>query len=124
MAYASRSGRAITNPNSPQAFGVCDRCGIWYNLIKLRYQYEWQGMTLVNLNKRVCPTCMDIPQPQLKAKIVPPDPIPVRDPRPENFTGSNFDPNSRAGNAISTQPPPPLSPLTTELPPGYILEIE
>lgn len=86
MAYASRSGRAVTNPRNPRAFGVCDRCGIWYNLeAKLNYQYEWQGTRLQNLNLRVCPKCMDIPQPQLKARILPPDPVPVRNPRPENF---------------------------------------
>lgn len=85
MAYASRSGRAITNPRKPEAFAVCDRCGIWYNHIKLMFQYEWQGTKLQNLNILVCRSCLDIPQPQLKARILPPDPVPIRNPRPENF---------------------------------------
>lgn len=60
MGYASRSGRAITNPHAPRAFGVCDRCGIWYNLHRLGYQYEWQGTKLINTRKRVCWICKDI----------------------------------------------------------------
>ena len=83
MGYASRSGRAVTNPQNPRAFGVCDRCGFWFNLHKLRYQHEWQGKKLINLRFRVCKTCMDVPNPQLKARIAPQDPVPVSDPRPE-----------------------------------------
>jgi hypothetical protein len=85
MGYASRSGRAITNPSAPRAFGVCDHCGLWYNLYKLKYEYEWQGTKLVNKRFRVCDECRDRPNPQLKARIMPPDPVPVYDPRPEPY---------------------------------------
>lgn len=116
MGYASRSGRAITNPHSPRAFGVCDRCGIWYNLFKLKYQYEWQGTKLINTRKRVCQLCLDKANPQLKARLAPPDPVPVYDPRPENFIASRFDPSAASGNPIATEqrPIPPLRPITTE----------
>jgi hypothetical protein len=123
MGYASRSGRAVTNPENPEAFGVCDRCGIWYNLFKLRYQYQWQGTQLVNLRYRVCRTCMDLPQPQLKARMAPPDPIPKLDPRPENFIASRFDPSVTPGGFIATtQAYPPAAPLNTES--GAPLDIE
>lgn len=102
MGYASRSGRAVTNPQNPRAFGVCDRCGFWYNLHKLKYQWQWQGTTLVNLRFRVCPACMDVPQPQLKARMAPPDPVPVNDPRPENFIQSGYAPASVPGALIAT----------------------
>jgi hypothetical protein len=85
MAYASRSGRAITNPQNPRAFAVCDRCGMWYNHYKQQFQHEWQGTKLQNLNLLVCQSCLDIPQPQLKARILPADPVPIRNPRPEWF---------------------------------------
>ena len=49
MGYASKSGRARTSPSNPQAFAVCDRCGIWYNHVDLKYQFEWRGATLQNI---------------------------------------------------------------------------
>jgi hypothetical protein len=103
MGYASRSGHAITNPQAPRAFGVCDGCGRWWNLYKLRYQYEWQGTKLINTGMRKCSDCTDRPNPQLKARLLPPDPVPVRDPRPENFIASRFDPSPVSGNPITTE---------------------
>jgi hypothetical protein len=102
MGYASRSGRAVTNPEHPRAFGVCDDCGIWCNLHKLRYQWEWQGTQLVNLRFRKCDQCLDKPNPQLKARMAPPDPVPVWDPRPESFIQSAYDPSSVPGGLIAT----------------------
>lgn len=80
------TGRARVSARSPRAFGICDGCGFQYNLERLRYQYQWQGMQLQNLNLRVCPTCMDVPQQQLRTIILPPDPVPVDDPRPERYS--------------------------------------
>lgn len=119
MGYASRSGRAVTNPEAPRAFGVCDDCRFWYNLHRLTYKREWQGTQLVNLRFRVCDTCQDKPNPQLRARLMPQDPVPVRDPRPESFTASRAGPIS--GNYIATEPPS-VTPLSTES--GEILTIE
>jgi hypothetical protein len=127
MGYASRSGRAITNPHAPRAFGVCDRCGIWYNLHRLGYQYEWQGTKLINTRKRVCQLCKDRPNPQMKARLAPPDPVPVYDPRPENFIASRFDPTPISGNPLATEgrPRPPMSrAIMTDPPPGGPITIE
>lgn len=110
MGYASRSGRAVTNPESPRAFGVCDRCGLWYNLHKLKYQYEWAGTILNNLRLRVCDTCMDTPQPQLMARMMPPDPVPVMDPRPEPYRS----PLTRQYLASEPTSTPPLTPIQRE----------
>jgi hypothetical protein len=123
MGYASRSGRAVTNPSNPRAFGVCDRCGIWYNLHRLKYQWEWQGTALINLRYRVCEGCLDLPNPQLKARMAPPDPTPVWDPRPENFTTSRWSPSGPPPTYVAqgrqTTPSPPIN---TEA--GPPLEIE
>lgn len=86
MAWA-RSGRARISRTNPEARGVCDRCGFMYSLNYLRYQYQWAGTKLQNLRLRVCDTCMDVPQEQLRAIILPPDPVPVMDPRPERYSG-------------------------------------
>jgi hypothetical protein len=79
------TGRAIVSPRKPDALGVCDRCGFSYNLKNLRWQYQWQGLQLQNLRILVCRTCLDVPQIQLKTIILPPDPLPVLNPRPEPY---------------------------------------
>ena len=85
MAYASRSGRARTSATNPQAFAVCDRCGLWYNHVNLRWQYDWRGTSLQNLRLLVCSTCYDEPQQQLRAIVVPADPVPIMNPRIQDF---------------------------------------
>ena len=126
MAYASRSGRAVTNPHAPRAFGVCDHCGLWWNLTKLTYEYQWQGVHLINTRFRVCAECKDRPNPQMRSRLAPPDPVPVYDPRPENFIASRFDPSPQSGNPLTTeqQPPPPFRPIRGEQDPPGIITIE
>ena len=86
MAYASRAGRARTSAGSPQAFAVCDRCGIWTNRVNLQFQFEWAGASMYNTQALVCPPCLDIPQEQLRAIVIPADPMPIINRRVEYFT--------------------------------------
>jgi hypothetical protein len=79
-------GRASVDPSNPSSFGVCDRCGFWYNLRDLRWQYQWAGLTLINLRLLVCDPCYDTPAPFLKTIIIPPDPAPIFNTRPEPFS--------------------------------------
>jgi hypothetical protein len=79
-------GRAEVDPQRPEAWGVCDRCGIWYGLDDLHWQYQYAGVGLINLNLLVCRLCLDVPQPQLTATILPPDPDPVFNARPEYYS--------------------------------------
>jgi hypothetical protein len=74
--------RARVNPRAPEAQAICDRCGFLYHLSDLSWQYEWRGNALANLRLLVCDRCLDRPNPQLKPRIIPPDPVPVRNPRP------------------------------------------
>ena len=85
MGYASLSGRARTSSRNPRSFGVCDRCAIWYNHNQLRWQFDWAGASLINKRILVCDTCYDTPQNQLRAIILPADPVPVVNPRTEPF---------------------------------------
>jgi len=73
------------DPSAPTAAGVCDRCNLIQPLARLKWQYDWRGNTLGNLRLRVCPTCMDKPFIFNRPLILPPDPPPVKDPRPENY---------------------------------------
>ena len=91
MAYASRSGRARTSLKRPAAFGVCFRCGIWYNRVDLHFQYDWRGTALQNLYILVCDRCMDVAQEQLRAIQLPADPTPVYFPSVEQFESAETD---------------------------------
>lgn len=102
MAYASRSGRARTSPNSPSAFGVCARCSMWYNRSALRNQVEWRGSALLPLYIFVCNDCWDTPQSQLRAIVIPADPVPVRFPLTEPFL---YDESTTTSTSPSTVDP-------------------
>ena len=93
MAYSSRSGRAKTSASSPQAHARCDRCGFRYNHVDLTWQFDWAGASLINKRLLVCRTCLDKPQEQLRAIIVPADPMPIANPRVEFFV--DYESNTR-----------------------------
>lgn len=97
MGYASRSGRARTDPRNPRAFAVCDRCALWYNHYMLRWQYDWAGASLINKRILVCDTCYDTPQEQLRAIIVPADPVPIINPRVEPYAWDEVDRRQLSG---------------------------
>lgn len=84
-------GRAFVDPSNPQAFAVCDRCGFWHNRVDLQPQFIVSGPSVVNTNMAVCERCMDDLQWNLQTIVVPPDPLPIRDPRPENFAVDEID---------------------------------
>lgn len=83
-------GYARISARTPEAVGICDRCGFMWQLNQLRYQWDWlQGPRLFNLRIRVCPDCIDIPQESGRTIVLPPDPVPVADPRPENYAAAD-----------------------------------
>ncbi len=71
--------------NDPVAWATCDRCGFVWNHYRLDWQFDWRGMQPRNLKLLVCPRCDDDWQRQLGAVILPPDPDPVLDARPEPY---------------------------------------
>lgn len=91
MGYYNKYGRAEVNSDHPRAFAVCDRCGIWSNLYKLRWQMQWNATQLYNQRILVCDSCYDTPQEQLRAVILPPDPPPLTNIRPEFFRADEVD---------------------------------
>lgn len=97
MGYASQAGRARTSASNPQAHAICDRCGFRYNHVNLRWQYDWRGASLQNLRLLVCNTCYDAPQEQLRAIVVPADPVPIVNPRVQNFVTASTDSRVTSG---------------------------
>ena len=116
MAYASKSGRARTSPSNPQAFAVCDRCGLWTNRVDLQWQFDWRGASLMNIRLLVCNDCYDEPQQQLRAIVVPADPVPVINPRIEPFAADET--NTRYTSGQNT-----IDPITGIPVPGRINRI-
>ena len=92
-------GRARVNATSPSAFAICDRCGFLYNHRDLHWQYDYRGRSLANLRILVCETCEDKPQNQLKPRIIPPDPVPIMNARPERYR--QYESNTRITQANS-----------------------
>lgn len=75
-------GRAQVDANAPEAMACCDRCGFLYSHPDLQWQYEWRGNQLQNTYLLVCDRCLDVPFIFNRPIILPPDPVPIRDPRP------------------------------------------
>lgn len=85
------TGHARVHPRYPTSFGVCDRCGMLYNLQALKFQFDYRGMQLQSTGFKVCPSCTDIPSPQRRPIVLPPDPVPLRNPRVQDYTDSRND---------------------------------
>jgi len=91
MAYASQSGRAKTSSSGPQAHAICDRCGFRYNHVNLQWQFDWRGPTMQNVRILVCNNCLDDPQEQQRAIVLPADPDPIMNARVQDFQTAETD---------------------------------
>lgn len=100
MGYATRLGRARISAVAPQAAGQCDRCGFMFTLSKLQWQMDYAGAGLVNKRLLVCHSCMDRPQDQFRAIVIPADPVPVQNPRPPEFARQRTDKRITIGKQI------------------------
>ena len=75
---------AEIDPFNPRAVGLCDRCGRVWNRDVLQWRFQWQGMTTVNTGFLECPKCWCPPDNHARGYRIPPDPLPVNQPRPIN----------------------------------------
>lgn len=110
-------------------WSTCDRCGFINNLSSLQFQYMYNGSAVpINTRLLVCERCIDPLNPQFKLLIIPPDPPPIANTRPENYvvdetnwltTGTDNDGDTLADGAgdsfISNQPNPADNADTTVL---------
>jgi len=69
--------------NNPQPRGRCDRGGEIRPLNELRKEMVWVGERLQWNGWLVCDRHRDPPHPQDKPEVLPPDPVPVENPRPD-----------------------------------------
>lgn len=90
MQYGFGSGRKHrTQPKfdakSPQGLAICDGCGFMVQHAELREKKDYRGGTVpVGLSLYVCGSCDDVPQPYYKRLLLKPDPVPLRNPRPDS----------------------------------------
>jgi hypothetical protein len=69
---------------SPHGLAICDGCGFMVQHTQLREKKDYRGgSTPVGLSLRVCASCDDIPQPYYRRLLLRPDPIPLKNPRPD-----------------------------------------
>lgn len=78
-------GRAKVNSKAPTAWAICDACQFLFNHSELRWQLVWAGNKLINTKQLVCRRCNDIPNTQLRAIVIPADPMPILNPRVNNW---------------------------------------
>lgn len=86
MAYRWHPRNAEVDPDNPRAWGTCDRCGWVHNLHNLQWQFSYLGTSMPqNTRFLVCSRCLDPLNEQDKPYILPPDPLPVYNARPESY---------------------------------------
>lgn len=96
------TGRASVSPTYPQPHGVCDRCGARYLHKDLRWSMDWRGPRIQNLRFLVCESCWDMPQQSGQRTIIlPADPVPIQNPRPEMYVA-----DSQPLSALGANPSP------------------
>jgi len=93
-------GRASVSARNPRAFAICDRCGFLYNHVRLQWQFDYAGTGLINKRILVCSDCNDIPQAQLRAIIIPADPVPIQNPRAQDYVTAETNYRLTQGNTI------------------------
>jgi len=78
--------RAEVDPSSPRGWATSDRNGMIGNLQNMRWQFEWRGNRIMNTRVLVHDDELDEPQRQLGNLVIPPDPLPLYNARPENYS--------------------------------------
>ncbi len=104
MAKRPHPRRATTNPHDGP-WTTCDRCGFVTSMNKMQFQYDFVGgATPQNLGFLVCPTCLDGLSFQNMLLILPPDPAPIFNTRPEPYAVDETNwLTSHDGDILSTQ---------------------
>lgn len=104
MTFRPHPKYASTNARSGP-WSTCDVCGFIYNLSKLNWQFDYLGgSTPQNTHVLTCPRCMDGLQAQRKLLILPPDPRPIMNTRPENYVVDETNwMTTESGDIIDTQ---------------------
>lgn len=105
--YNYKPKLAEVDPENPNMWLRCGRCGFITNSSKAVWQWDFRG-TPSPINTRVLtcgrPTCLDVPNPQQAPIILSPDPEPVFNARPFPYELSETTwLSTESGNIIDTE---------------------
>jgi hypothetical protein len=82
MSFRPKGRHVQIDVNFPEGLGICDYTGFVFNHKDLVKQMEWRGNGLIWTGYMVGRPYLDVPNEQLRPPILPPDPVPLRLPRP------------------------------------------
>jgi len=94
MSYRPKGKHVQIDPSNPKALGICDYTGFVFNRNDLVRQMEWRGNALVWTGFYVGKPYIDKPNEQLRPPILPPDPVPVKEPRLPQGSTETFSNNT------------------------------
>lgn len=81
MSYRPKGKNVKIDASDPAAVAFCDKTGMVFNREDLVKQFEWRGNAIVWTGFYVGPQFADTPNEQLRPPILPPDPVPIQQPR-------------------------------------------
>jgi hypothetical protein len=81
MTYGTKGSHVTIDNDHPRALGICDYTGFVHLRSDLVKQMEWRGDNLVWTGFYVGKDYVDTPNEQGRPPLLPPDPVPVQDPR-------------------------------------------
>ena len=85
VTYRPHGKHVSIDEASPEALGICDYTGFLHLRRDLVQQMEYRGNGLVWTGLYVGKDYADVPNEQNRPPILPPDPIPVQNPRPQQM---------------------------------------
>ena len=83
MSLRPRGKHVTIDPSNPEALGICDYTGFVHLRKDLVQQLQYRGNGLVWTGLYVGIDYADVPNEQERPPILPPDPVPVQFPRPQ-----------------------------------------
>lgn len=91
----SRKPRVRIRPGwteDPTGFAICDGCGLPTPHTELRQNMEYRGgMDPEPTGFRVCARCEDVPNAYFQKQLLRPDPVPLKDARPDDHGTDTLD---------------------------------
>lgn len=86
MSWRPHPRRTTLNVERPVAWGTSDRSGFVGNHDRMLFQFQWAGSKLINTGLLVHADEYDQPNEQFRTLILPADPDPLFNARPEPLT--------------------------------------
>lgn len=93
---------------------------MWYSITDLKWQLFYAGPNLQNKRLLVCRQCLDVPNAQFMPRILPADPLPTLNARPEPFDYDNNSWISTQDDQVVTSQDGELFVTDTDVPFGWV----